>query len=185
MTQRFPPIPMESMTPEQLRVANDLINGPRKGLRGPFNALLRNPVLTERVAKLGDSIRFENTLPALLREFAIMITAQFWSADYEWHAHSKLAIELGLNASIMEDVRVGRRPNGMSAQETLVYQLCHEILVEKDIADDTYARAVSELGEITLLDLLTTVAYFGFVSVVLNAIRMPVPEGGNSLTKSA
>jgi hypothetical protein len=33
-------------------------------------------------------------------------------------------------------------------------------------------------GEKTVIDLLGTAAYFGFVSLILNAVRMPVPDGG-------
>ena len=33
-------------------------------------------------------------------------------------------------------------------------------------------------GERDLLDLLCTGAYFGFVSMILNTVRHPLPEGG-------
>ncbi len=183
MTKRYEPIPLESMNAEQKRVAQDLINGPRKGLRGPFNALLRNPLLAKRVGKLGDSIRFENTLPDLLREFAILITAKFWAADYEWYAHSKLALEFGLKQSIVEDIREDRYPKDMTPDQELIYQVCSEILLKKDISDETYSHAIESLGEVTLLDLLATVGYFGFVSVILNAIRQPIPEDAIPLKK--
>jgi 4-carboxymuconolactone decarboxylase len=183
MTQRYAPIPLESMNPEQKRVAEDLINGPRKGLRGPFNALLRNPRMAERVGKLGDSIRFENSLPDVLREFAIMITAKFWSADYEWYAHSKLALQFGLSPNIVEDVREDRFPQGMTAEQELIYKVCTEILFQKDISDSTYSEALKKLGELSLLDLLATVGYFGFVSVILNAIRQPIPADATPLKK--
>lgn len=42
----------------------------------------------------------------------------------------------------------------------------------------TYGATLARFGEITVLDLLATTAYFGFVSVILNAIRQLVPEGG-------
>jgi len=72
-TVRIPPIPLEQMTPEQLAVANTLIASPRKRLSGPFNALLRKPVLADRVRQLGDSIRFENSLSDQLRESVLLL----------------------------------------------------------------------------------------------------------------
>ena len=55
--------------------------GPRGGVRGPFNALLRSPVLADRVQKLGEFLRFESSIPARLNEFAILITARHWNAQ--------------------------------------------------------------------------------------------------------
>ena len=183
MTQRFKPIPLEEMNEQQQAAAQALINGPRKGLRGPFNALLRNPTLTDRVRLLGDSIRFESTLEPLHREFAILITAKFWSADYEWYAHSNLALELGLNPVIIESIRNGEKPALENADLSLIYAFTHEILFDKDVSDATYAKAISRFGELTTLDLLSTIGYFGFVSVILNAIRQPIPEGATPLPK--
>jgi 4-carboxymuconolactone decarboxylase len=176
--KRFAPIPLEEMSQEQKSTAEELINGPRGGIRGPFNALLRNPRLADRVRQLGDSIRFESSLPAALREFTILITARFWSARYEWHAHSKLAVELGIRQEVVDAIGVGEVPKDLSEDQNLIYQFCSEILNDKDISDKTYAAAVERFGELTVLDILATTGYFGFVSVILNAIRQPVPEGG-------
>lgn len=178
---RFAPIPYENMSETQKSAADALINGPRGGIRGPFNALLRNPSLADRVRQLGDSIRFENSLPAPLREFAILITARFWSAKYEWHAHSKLAAELGISQEIIDSIGCGKTPKNLHEDERLIYNFCMEILDNKDISDETYAATVARFGEHTVLDILVTTGYFGFVSVILNAIRQPVPEGGVQL----
>ena len=178
---RFPPIALERMSAEQKAAANTLINGPRGGIRGPFNALLRNPVLADRVRQLGDSIRFENSLPAALREFTILITARFWSAKYEWHAHSKLAVELGITQETVDSIGLGEKPKNLTPDESLIYEFCSEILYKKDISDSTYAKTLARFGELTVLDILATTSYFGFVSVILNAIRQPVPEGGVQL----
>ena len=178
---RFAPIPAEEMSVEQQSAAAELINGPRGGIRGPFHALLRNPKLADRVRQLGDSIRFENSLPPALREFTILITARFWSAKYEWHAHSKLAVELGISQETVDSIGLGEKPSHLNQDEALIYQFCTEILENKDISDETYAATVNRFGELTALDILVTTGYFGFVSVILNAIRQPVPEGGVQL----
>jgi 4-carboxymuconolactone decarboxylase len=179
--RRFAPIAMEAMTPEQRFIAQGLIDGPRGGIRGPFNALLRNPKLADRVRALGDSIRFENSLPADLREFTILLVARFWSARYEWHAHSKVATEAGVDPAVIEAIGRGTVPQGMTPDQALIYRFCTEMLDDKDVSDATYAQALARFGEPTLLDVLCTAGYFSFVSVILNTIRAPVPEGGVQL----
>jgi 4-carboxymuconolactone decarboxylase len=183
MTQRFKPIPLDQMNEQQRAAAQNLIDGPRKGLRGPFNALLRNPTLTDRVRLLGDSIRFESTLEPLHREFAILITAKFWSADYEWYAHSQLALEYGLDPAVVDAIRVGEAPLLSDPDLSLIYEFTHEILFDKDVGDVTYEKAIQRFGELSTLDLLSTIGYFGFVSVILNAIRQPIPEGAVPLPR--
>src|SRR5262249_10859320 len=113
--ERFRSLSDDEMTPEQQRVAAALRNGPRRGLPGPFHALLRSPVLADRVRQLGDYIRFESSLPDPLRELAILIVARFWSAQYEWHQHRRIALEAGLDPAIPDAIAAGRRPNRMSA----------------------------------------------------------------------
>jgi 4-carboxymuconolactone decarboxylase len=177
-TRRFAPLAADAMTPEQHAMARALTEGPRGGVRGPFHALMRNPVLADRVRQLGDSVRFENTLPPALREFVILIVARHWSAQYEWHAHSTLAAGLGVARATIDAIGRGHTPAQMSDEQALLHAFCTEALRDKDISDDTYAAALLRFGETTLLDVLCTVGYFGFVSVILNAIRAPVPEGG-------
>jgi 4-carboxymuconolactone decarboxylase len=179
--RRFAPLEMDAMTPEQRFIAQGLIDGPRGGIRGPFHALLRNPRLADRVRSLGDSIRFENSLPAELREFVILLVARFWSARYEWHAHSKMAADAGVDPSVIVAIGEGRTPPGMSDDQALLHRFCTELLHEKDVSDATYAQALARFGEPTLLDVLCTAGYFSFVSLILNTIRQPVPEGGVQL----
>jgi 4-carboxymuconolactone decarboxylase len=178
---RFAPLPADGLDDAQRAVIAALTDGPRGGVRGPFHALLRKPQLAERVRALGDSIRFENTLPPALREFAILIVARYWSARYEWHAHSRLAAELGVAAQTIAAIGAGQVPAHLTADEAIVFRFCNELLNDKDVGDATYDAALTRFGEATVLDLIATAGYFGFVSLILNAIRAPVPEGGAAL----
>ena len=45
MTQRFPKLAPEAMSPAQLEVAAEITAGPRGEVRGPFIALIHNPEL--------------------------------------------------------------------------------------------------------------------------------------------
>ena len=174
---RIPPIPLDQMTPEQLIVANALIASPRKKLSGPFNALLRKPVLADRVRLLGDSIRFENSLPDKLREFAISITARYWSAKYEWYIHSNLAIDFGIDRKIIDAIGLQEEIQLSDSEELLIYQFTNELLNTKQVSDETYNKVLNKFGQVTVIDLTATIGYFGFVSVILNTVRVPLPEG--------
>ena len=46
---RFPPVPVDKLSPDQRRVHDAIAGGPRGGVRGPFAVLLRSPDVADRV----------------------------------------------------------------------------------------------------------------------------------------
>src|SRR6202011_3559481 len=99
-TQRFKPLTPETMTPEQKEVADKIMAGPRKGMRGPLNALRRSSELADYAQNLGDYVRFKSRIPPCLNELAILLTARRWTAQYEWYAQHRLAMQAGLSPDI-------------------------------------------------------------------------------------
>lgn len=178
---RFKPITAGDMDAAQQRVAQALTQGPRGGVRGPFPTLLRIPELADRVRVLGDFVRFEGSLPGSLRELAVLVVARFWSAQYEWHAHARHAAKAGIDPSVPEAIAKGQRPAKLSPDEALVYDVCTELLHDRDVSDATYAAAIARFGENTLIELVCLVGYYGFVSLILNVNRTPIPEGAAPL----
>ena len=99
---RFPPLTAEQMTDEQRAVVDAIESGPRgPGLRGPFDALLRSPILCDLVQRLGAYVRFGSSIPALLNELAICMASRKWGGQYAFCAHRRLGIEAGLSSAIL------------------------------------------------------------------------------------
>ena len=174
---RFKKLTESELDAAQLKVYRELMAGPRGGVRGPFNALLRSPVLADRAQKLGEYLRFESVLPARLNEFAILITARYWNAQYEWFAHYTHAMKGGLNPAVAADLAQGRRPAGMQDDEAIVYDFCSELHQKKSVGDATYKTALDKFGERGVIDLIGVSGYYTLVSMVLNVDRQPLPEG--------
>lgn len=177
LSERFAPLALEQMTPEQRRVADAIMSGPRKSLEGPFNAWLRSPDLADRLQKVGEYVRFQSSLPARLNEFAILIVAREWTAQYEWYAHLPLALKAGLKPSIAEDVKEGRRPRGMAGDEAAVYDFVTALLRQHQVSPDLYQATRSVLSEPQIVDLLGLLGYYTVVSMTLNVAEVPVPGG--------
>ena len=174
---RFSPLNAGNMTPEQKRVADSIQSGPRGGLRGPFNALLRSPDLADRVQKVGEYIRFRSSIPERLNELAILIVARKWSAQFEWYAHHQFAMKAGLDPAITAAIAQGRRPGSMRDDEKVVYDFCTELLETTQLTDVTYAATVKLFGEQGVIDLIGALGYYSTVSMILNTDRYPLPEG--------
>lgn len=175
--ERLPAIPPEAMTERQRAVVEAMVSGPRGGLRGPFAALLRSPEVCDRVQALGAQLRFRSSIPAALNELAILVTAREWSAQYEWYAHHRLAMQAGLPEGIAQAIAEGREPEGMDADQRLVWTFCTELHRDRGVSDATYAAAKARFGEEGIADLVAVSGYYVLVAMVLNVSRVPLPAG--------
>jgi 4-carboxymuconolactone decarboxylase len=186
--QRFKPIPPENLTAEQRALADAVRSGPRGALKtsaaskpgplgGPFNVFLRSPDIGNIIQSLGAAIRFRSSLPAKLNELAIIVTARQWTAQYEWVAHHRLALEAGLDPAIGEAIAQGRRPANMSEDEAIVHDFSRELHETHGMSDATYKRALDRFGERGVMDLIAVCGYYVLVSMTLNVDRTPLPAG--------
>jgi 4-carboxymuconolactone decarboxylase len=174
---RFKPLTYDTMTPEQKKLTDNILNSERKSMGGPFNTLLRSPEMGDIVQQLGAHIRYKTSLPHRLNEMAIIMVARAWTAQYEWYAHKPLALEAGLNPAIVEAIRDGRRPASMQADENAVYNFCTELNANRQVSDATFQAAVKALGERGVVDLIGAFGYYQLVSSILNVDRYPLPAG--------
>jgi 4-carboxymuconolactone decarboxylase len=174
---RFAPLTWESLTSEQQTMVNDLLSGTRTSLNGPFNVLLRSPVMGNHAQAMGEYLRFKTSVPQRLNEMAIIMTARWWSSPYEFNQHKALALTAGLNPAVADDIQAGRRPARMQDDETVVYEFCTELRERRRVSDATFAKAKTLLGERGVVDLIAVMGYYDLVSMVLNVDRYPLAAG--------
>lgn len=177
--RRFGPLPLESMTPEQRAVADAITAGPRGragGLQGPFEALLRSPGLADPAQQLGAFVRFGSSLPRALNEMAIIMVARRWTAQFEWYAHRRMAVDAGLDPAVADAIAAGRRPD-LDGDGTAVYEFVTELLERGDVSDASFAAVESRWDKRGAVELIGAVGYYTLVSFVLNVDRYPLPEG--------
>ncbi len=174
---RFKPLTYDEMTPAQKTMVEHLLAGPRGGVNGPFNVLLRSPEIGDLGQEFGGAARFKSSLPQRLYELAILITARHWTAQYEWQAHHRSALQAGLSASICDAIAAGRRPTGMQKDEEALYTFVSELLDTKQVSDATFNATKSVFGERGIVDIIAVTGWYNIVSMMLNVDRYPVAEG--------
>jgi 4-carboxymuconolactone decarboxylase len=176
MIDRMPPLDPEKMNDAQKRAAAGLIAGPRKGVFGPFIPLMRSPDLMDRMQRVGEYLRFNNTNSARVNELAMLITARHVSNQFEWAVHHPLAIREGVAKETVEAIGARKRPAAMAADEAAVYDFCSELLATSFVSDATYAKAAETFGEQGVVDLVGTVGYFFAICLVMNVAGTPPPK---------
>lgn len=174
---RFKPLKYDEMTAAQKTMVEHLIAGPRGGVNGPFNVLLRSPEIGDLGQEFGGAARFKSSLPQRLYELAILVTARYWTAQYEWQAHHRSALQAGLSASICDAIAQGRRPTGMRSDEETVYNFVSELLNTKQVSDATFNAAKTAFGERGVVDMIAVTGWYNIVSMMLNVDQYPVLDG--------
>lgn len=176
-TERLPMPDMSSLDDAQRAAAQSLIEGPRQGVYGPFVPLLRNPALLERVAKLGELLRFESVLDPRVRELATCVVARHVSNRFEWAMHAPLALKAGIAPDAIEALRQGAAPPTLAADEQAAFEFVRELLATHGVSDPTYRSALARWGERGVVELTTLVGYFAMVSWLMNVARTPARAG--------
>jgi 4-carboxymuconolactone decarboxylase len=167
----------ETMTPEQRRVHDQIVSGPRGRIVGPLRAALHNPELAERWQALGALLRYRTSLPPRLSELAILVTGRACQSPFEWHAHRIEAEKAGVETSIIEALLAQRMPDGLAEDDRLVVRYALELNRHRSVSDATYAAALDRFGERAVVELTAVVGYYTMVAMTLNAHEIPLPEG--------
>jgi 4-carboxymuconolactone decarboxylase len=175
MTERMPPIPKDQWTDAQHKAATEFAMMRGQEVFGPFAVMLRSPEVMLRAGAMGDYMRYRTSLPPALNELIILIVARHWSQPFEWYVHQPTALKAGLNPQIVAAVSKGRRPEGMSSDESIVYEFTTELLRLQNVNDATYAKAVERFGEHGVIDMVGVAGYYSFLSMMMNTARTAVP----------
>jgi 4-carboxymuconolactone decarboxylase len=168
--------PPGTLDAAQQEAADELINGPRRGICGPFRPLLHRPALLRAVAKVGETLRYEGTLDAALREWTICVVARELSNVFEWDMHLPLAAAAGVPTAALGALEAGEpSPDDLRADLALARTVARELIGQQRLSDEIYSDALQQWGEPTLVEVLTLVGYFAMVCWLMNVARTPRP----------
>jgi len=180
---RYRELQKSELDAEQQRVWNDCTAGPRGSVPPPVHMWLRSPGLADHAHRLGAHVRFGTGYSQRLTEIAILVTARYWTAQFEWSAHVRLAERAGVPSEIIDAISERRRPHFTDKDDELVYDFCDTFYRNHAVDDATYARLRERFGEKGVVDLAGLIGYYSFVSITLNTFEVPVPAGGRTLPK--
>jgi 4-carboxymuconolactone decarboxylase len=180
---RLPPVPGDKLTDAQKKAFAEFKEERKQDVFGPFVPLSRSPQLMINAAKMGTYLRFGNSLPRDVSEFAILLVGRRFTQQYEWYVHAADGKTAGLSDAIIQAVADGRRPEGMSEGMEIVYDFSNELNDFHSVSDRTFARMVAKYGEQGMMDLVGLNGYYSMISMVLNVGRTPLPQGNSPALK--
>jgi 4-carboxymuconolactone decarboxylase len=174
---RFPQLTMDQLSDAQKPLGEQIMKVSSVGIGGPYNPLMRSPVLGQRLFDLFHYLRWETSVPTRLNEFAICIIGQQWRSQVEWFAHAPLAAKAGLKAEILAELKEGKRPSGMAEDEAVVYDFVTELTTTQKVSDETYARAKKIFNDQQIVDLTGVAGNYVMVAMMLAMAEQGLPPG--------
>ena len=174
---RFRQLTMDQLDEKQKPLGEEIMNVSSTGIGGPYNSLLRSPVLGQRLFDLFHYLRWETSVPIRLNEFAILIIGRQWRSQVEWFAHAPIAAKAGLSADIIAELKTNKRPSNMAEDEALVYDFVTELTTTKKVSDETFARARKLFNDQQIVDLTMVAGNYVMVAMLLAMAEQTVPPG--------
>ena len=168
------------MSDDQKAIRDESTAGKRGTFTPPARAWIHAPEVARHANRLGAYLRYDTTLGPRYSELAILVTARYWSAQYEWYAHKKMALAAGLEPKIIDDINHRSVPDFTDAKSQLIYEFSESLHVNHVVPKPLYDNAIKLLGERGTVELVGLLGYYTLVSMTLNTFEVPLPDGETS-----
>lgn len=163
---RLPPVPYEEWDEEVLR---PLTGGRKIPPSNALGLLLNHPRLAKAFLGFSTPLVYRGTLPARIRELAVLRVAWRRHCRYEWSHHALSARRAGVTDEELAGVRRG--------DPTLVTRAVDELEDTSTLSDPTYAELAALLDERQLMEFVFTVGAYAMQAMVYNAFGVEPDEG--------
>ena len=160
-----------AMTAEQREIFDSIV-ATRGNVSGPFLAWMLSPGLAAPAEKLGAFCRYQTGLALVESELLILVVAAAHRCTGEQQIHEPIALQAGLPAQAVQDLREGRRPALATPRLQLLERVAHNLLHAHRIDDALYTEARGVFGEQTLVEVVGVIGYYALVACTLNAFEM-------------
>lgn len=187
MCERFRPRGRDELDADQRRLHDRIVDGPRRTqaslvpitdaqgrLLGPFGPMTIAPGVGDAVQQVGAALRFATTMSARTKEAVILLVASRRECVYEWMLHEDAAVAEGIDRAAISALRAAVRPAGLGRETDAALVIADRLLAAGALTDAEYARAIAEVGEVVLAELVWLVGYYSMLALALAVFEPPL-----------
>ena len=175
---RIPTASRESVPQDQLAAFDELVasRGSVPDI-GPVAIMINGPELARRGEHYRSYFRGDEiTLPANVRELAMITTARELDCQFIWNAHSGYARQAGISDKLVNDLRDKKELTGLSDQESAVINYGREFFRTHKVSQATFDAAQDQFGTLGLVELTNLMGYYSALAFNINAFDVGLPE---------
>lgn len=154
---------------------DDAVKGALRGmpeeLRNPAGAgnavstLVNHPDLTRAYLTFSFYLLMRSTLPARLRELAVLRVAHLTACAYEWDEHVAIGKQAGLSEHDIAALRQGEADDDF---DRTALRAVDELVENTGLSDETWAALGSRLDTRQTMDFVFTVGSYHMLAMALN-----------------
>ncbi|GBD12651.1 hypothetical protein HRbin24_00664 [bacterium HR24] len=140
-----------------------------------FKALANSPRAMEKVAALGEYLRFQAGMDPTVRELAIMTVARQMECTYEWTHHWNAAVQAGVPEELLHKAgtpAIEQEP-GMVGLATRYARL---VVQRQEVPAEVIDGILREWGPQGLLELTVLCGYYQLIAGVINNLKVPLED---------
>ena len=170
MTARVAPV-VPGTRPE-LAAQEAAISAERGRVSSLYQVLLNSPPLAHGWEQMLTAVRNRSSVPAALRELAILRVAVLNDAPYEFDAHVPHALKAGMSQAKVDAVRESAIARQFDPLERMVLDLTDCMTRKIEVPDAVFDPLRDHFDARALTELVATVAAYNMVSRFLVALRV-------------
>jgi alkylhydroperoxidase family enzyme len=141
-----------------------------------FKVMAHCPQIGRRFLQLGNAILFKGVLPPHLRELAILRVGLINKAKYEWTQHVPVALRAGVRQAQIDTLPNWKKSTEFDGIEKMVLAYTDEETLNIRVSDDTFKSIRKHISEEAVVELTTTIAYYGMVCRVLETLQIELEK---------
>jgi 4-carboxymuconolactone decarboxylase len=135
-------------------------------------SLAQNPPTANLFLTFNRHLLRTATLPARLRQLAIMRVAWSRGCVYMWSSHLRMSLRIGLTEADFEALKRDPREAHWAEFEKRLVMATDELIEHSDLAHDSWQALSEQLDTQQLIDFLFTVGTYISLALVFNAMRI-------------
>ena len=165
---RLQPLPAEEWDENVQRSLSVMLPPERCNPRDAGNlmaTLARHPKLARAFLRFSGYLLFGSTLPARIREQAILRVAHRRGCAYEWSHHVKIATKAGLSAVEIAAAQTGETNDEF---DRAVFNAVDELDEKSNLSDQTWTALCERLDERQRMDLIFTIGGYIALAMAIN-----------------
>jgi alkylhydroperoxidase family enzyme len=149
-----------------------------RGSINVYRMIAHSPGLAPAFLEFASAVFQANSLPADLRELAILRVGHSYGAAYEVHHHENIARWAGLSDGAVTAAATGDS-DGLSETEVDILRWTDQLLANHALTDDEREAVLTRFTVTQLADLVLTVSFYQLVCNFLNTFEVTTDgEGG-------
>lgn len=137
-----------------------------------FKVMGHLPYIGLNFQRMGNSILKGEELSPKLREIAILRVGFLARSRYELAQHRSIALRAGVGQKQINELGQWKLSREFTEEEKAILAYTDEVAVNIQVKDETFNELKRFLSEHSIVELTTTIAYYGMACRILEALKV-------------